>query len=108
VSGPAAPEAPFAEPWQAQAFALAVTLNEAGLFTWPEWAEAFGRRRAVAGGDYWRDWLATLEEMVSARAGIPPDRLAETADDWARAAEATPHGTPITLDVLAERSGEQR
>ncbi len=31
----------FAEPWEAQAFALAVALNERGLFTWPEWASAF-------------------------------------------------------------------
>jgi nitrile hydratase accessory protein len=28
----------FAEPWQAQAFALAVKLSEKGHFTWKEWA----------------------------------------------------------------------
>jgi hypothetical protein len=28
----------FAEPWQAQAFALAVKLSEHGYFTWKEWA----------------------------------------------------------------------
>src|SRR5215813_1830462 len=28
----------FAEPWQAQAFALAVKLSELGHFTWKEWA----------------------------------------------------------------------
>jgi hypothetical protein len=27
----------FAEPWQAQAFALAVKLSEQGHFTWKEW-----------------------------------------------------------------------
>jgi hypothetical protein len=27
----------FAEPWQAQAFALAVRLSEQGYFTWKEW-----------------------------------------------------------------------
>ena len=31
---------PFEEPWQAQVFALAVSLSERGLFTWGEWAEA--------------------------------------------------------------------
>ena len=30
----------FAEPWQAQAFALAVTLSGQGHFTWKEWAGA--------------------------------------------------------------------
>ncbi len=28
----------FAEPWEAQAFALAVKLSEQGHFTWTEWA----------------------------------------------------------------------
>lgn len=93
------PEAPFEAPWQAQAFAMAVALNEAGLFPWTEWAEAFGRRRA-AGGDYWEDWLGTLEEMAERRGGVPAGRLAETAQAWRRAAEATPHGTPITLDAV--------
>ena len=33
------PEQPvFAEPWEAQAFALAVRLSEQGHFTWKEWA----------------------------------------------------------------------
>ena len=36
---PVGPEGPvFAEPWQAQAFALTLSLHEQGLFTWPEWA----------------------------------------------------------------------
>jgi hypothetical protein len=30
----------FAEPWEAQAFALAVRLSEQGHFTWKEWAAA--------------------------------------------------------------------
>src|SRR5262245_4772168 len=30
----------FAEPWQAQAFALAVKLSEQGHFTWKEWSSA--------------------------------------------------------------------
>jgi hypothetical protein len=32
----------FAEPWQAQAFALAVKLSEQGHFSWKEWAETLG------------------------------------------------------------------
>ena len=36
----------FREPWEAQAFAMAVSLHERGLFTWPEWAP---RRTGVTG-----------------------------------------------------------
>ena len=35
----------FAEPWQAQAFALAVKLSEQGHFTWKEWAAALAEER---------------------------------------------------------------
>jgi hypothetical protein len=28
----------FRAPWEAQAFAMAVTLHERGVFTWQEWA----------------------------------------------------------------------
>lgn len=37
----------FAEPWQAQAFALAVKLSEDGYFTWKEWAAALAERKAA-------------------------------------------------------------
>ena len=30
----------FREPWEAQAFAMAVKLSEEGHFTWKEWADA--------------------------------------------------------------------
>src|SRR3546814_19319095 len=33
----------FREPWEAQAFAMAVKLHETGAFTWPEWAAALAR-----------------------------------------------------------------
>jgi nitrile hydratase accessory protein len=62
----------FREPWEAKAFALAVALHEAGLFTWTEWADALGREIAAAGaGDdgsrYYEHWLAALEKMVAAK-----------------------------------------
>src|SRR5580692_2701987 len=41
----------FAEPWQAQAFALAVQLSEAGHFTWSEWSETLGAELRAAGQD---------------------------------------------------------
>jgi hypothetical protein len=30
----------FREPWEAQAFALALSLSERGVFSWKEWAAA--------------------------------------------------------------------
>ena len=38
----------FAEPWQAQVFALAVKLSEAGHFTWREWAETLAAELKAA------------------------------------------------------------
>ena len=43
----------FREPWQAEAFALALSLNARGLFTWKEWATTLGDeiKKAQAAGD---------------------------------------------------------
>ena len=93
----------FREPWEAQAFALTVTLCERGLFTWPEWARALGAEIAAAGAqaggeNYYRDWLAALETLVVARGLASAELLAASRDAWDRAAHATPHGAPIRLD----------
>lgn len=63
----------FREPWEAQAFAMALSLHERGHFAWPEWAATLGAeiRRAQAAGDpdtgktYYRHRLAALERLVS-------------------------------------------
>jgi nitrile hydratase accessory protein len=95
----------FHEPWQAQAFAMAVRLHEAGHFTWPEWAAALTAqiRAAQAAGDpdlgdsYYLHWLAALERLVAAKGLVSPDELARRKDAWAEAARITPHGAPIEL-----------
>ena len=51
VEGPAAPprshgELVFAEPWESRAFAMAVALCEAGVFTWREFQAALIARIA--------------------------------------------------------------
>ena len=38
----------FAEPWQAHAFALALALQERGVFSAAEWADALAREIAAA------------------------------------------------------------
>ena len=95
----------FREPWEAQAFSMAVALHQRGVFTWPEWAAALADeiKRAQANGDpdtgetYYHHWLATLERLVAEK-GIATERtLARYRDAWDRAADRTPHGTPIEL-----------
>ena len=88
----------FAEPWEAQAFAMAVKLNEAGVFTWGEWAETLGAElKAQPQRPYYESWLAALERLVEAKGVMTaPERLARV-DAWDRAAKATPHGQPIVL-----------
>jgi nitrile hydratase accessory protein len=95
----------FREPWEAQAFALAVSLNEHGLFTWKEWAATLGDeiKKAQAAGDpdtgetYYHHWLATLERIVAAKGLTDGQTLTRTRDAWERACARTPHGTAIEL-----------
>jgi nitrile hydratase accessory protein len=103
----------FAEPWQAQAFALVVALHERGLFTWAEWAAALsaeikahdaaagGARKAVGvvddGSDYYHCWLHALEDLIAAKGHASHTEVDGVAAAWARAAEATPHGRAIEL-----------
>ena len=98
----------FREPWEARAFAMALSLHERGVFTWKEWAETLGAeiKRAQAAGDpdtgetYYRHWLATLETLVAAKGIATSDLLYRYRDAWDHAADRTPHGMPIEL--LAE------
>ena len=73
----------FREPWEAQAFGMALALHERGLFTWDEWAQALTAqiRAAQALGDpdlgntYYRHWLAAIEALVSAKGASSPEEL---------------------------------
>ncbi|MFM7848846.1 MAG: nitrile hydratase accessory protein, partial [Rubrivivax sp.] len=40
----------FAAPWQAQTLAMTLALQERGLFSWGEWAQALSRAIARAQG----------------------------------------------------------
>jgi nitrile hydratase accessory protein len=95
----------FRAPWEAEVFALALALNERGLFTWTEWAATLGEeiRKAQAAGDpdtgetYYHHWLATLERIVAAKGLADAGLLARTRDAWQHACARTPHGAPIEL-----------
>jgi nitrile hydratase accessory protein len=95
----------FREPWEAQAFAMALALHERGLFSWNEWAATLSDeiKRAQAAGDpdtgetYYRHWMATLERLVAAKGVATSETLHRYRDAWDHAADRTPHGTPIVL-----------
>jgi len=95
----------FAQPWQAQAFALAIKLSEQGHFTWKEWAAALAAELKQAeecgqpddGTHYYEHWLAALETLVVSKGLAAPAALAERKDAWADAYRHTPHGRPVVL-----------
>lgn len=95
----------FAEPWEAQAFALAVKLSEKGYFTWKEWAAALAdelkkaadRGEADDSSRYYRHWLAALERLVLAKGLTDASAMLEREEAWAEAYRHTPHGKPVEL-----------
>jgi nitrile hydratase accessory protein len=95
----------FAEPWQAQAFALAVRLSAQGHFTWKEWAAALADELKAAadrgepddGSLYYHYWLAALERLVTAKHLSDPAAMLARKEAWAEAYRHTPHGKPVEL-----------
>ena len=95
----------FAEPWEAQAFALTITLHQKGVFTWQEWADALSATIAkdkAAGGNndgsnYYELWLGTLEMITEHKGIIDAKELYEIKTAWRDAYLATPHGHAVTL-----------
>ena len=103
----------FAEPWQAQAFALAVNLSEQGHYTWKEWAAALSNQLQAAaargepddGSRYYEHWLAALETLVAAKGLADPHALQTRKAAWTAAYLHTPHGQPVALQSRAPVPG---
>jgi nitrile hydratase accessory protein len=99
-------EPAFREPWEAQAFALAVALNDRGVFTWAEWVRTLAATIQVAavrpqdddGSAYYQYWLKALEQLVAEKGLVAAPTLSTRTEAWRRAARATPHGSPILLE----------
>jgi nitrile hydratase accessory protein len=95
----------FKAPWEAQAFAMMLSLHGAGVFTWTEWAAALAAELAAAaargepddGSHYYEHWLAALEKLIVAKDIVPAQDLEQRVQDWDAAARATPHGQPVVL-----------
>jgi nitrile hydratase accessory protein len=95
----------FAEPWQAQAFALAVELAKQGHVTWQDWAamladeiqSADSRGERDDGSRYYQHWLAALERVVTSKGLCDDKALRARKLAWEDAYRATPHGRPVEL-----------
>jgi nitrile hydratase accessory protein len=107
----------FAEPWQAQAFALTVRLHEAGHFSWSEWTAALAAqlRDAAERGQtdqdaaqYYHHWLAALEGLAIAKGLTDIAALHRRKHAWADAYRATPHGQPVELKASGVTSSGPR
>jgi nitrile hydratase accessory protein len=87
-------EAGFAEPWEARAFALALTLSRSGRFSWNEFRERLIAEIAQADagtthqggtdahsppGPYYECWLAALEKLLREKALLDADEIAQRA-----------------------------
>ena len=105
----------FAEPWQAQAFAMTIKLSEVGWFTWTEWAAALAAEIKAAdaadaragrapddGTHYYEHWLSALEKLVAAKGLTDKAAIEVRKEEWAEAYRHTPHGQPVELPVGQE------
>ncbi|MET9038254.1 nitrile hydratase accessory protein [Streptomyces mirabilis] len=92
IDGTAAPprangELVFSEPWESRAFGMAVTLYEAGAFTWPQFQSALIARIAAWENaldqdrpwSYYHHWLAALEDVLDERGTVSGDEVATRA-----------------------------
>jgi nitrile hydratase accessory protein len=96
----APPEAPFEEPWQAQAFALTVELHKRGAFAWSEWSATLGDVIARdPHAPYYEAWLAALERITTAKGLAVGGELADLKEAWTHAYLHTPHGQPVELSA---------
>lgn len=96
----------FSEPWEAQAFAIVVTLSDSGYFTWEEWsntlAETISRAGAEGGpsdgSDYYFNWVSALEQILERKSLADDLSLAAVKAEWEQAYKLTPHGKPVFLN----------
>lgn len=98
-------DAEFAEPWQVEALALSIALQETGHVTPTEWSDALSNEieKARAAGDptngttYYKHVIAALERLVAEKGFVAAAALDQRRHDWEDAYRRTPHGQPVVL-----------
>jgi len=105
----------FQEPWEAQAFALAVRLSASGYFSSSEWATTLSQEIRVAqergdpdlGHSYYHHWLNALERLCTEKGLVSGADLNRRKDQWRRAYLHTPHGQPIELSAAGDENEQE-
>lgn len=95
----------FAQPWHAQVFGLAMALARSGLFTWETWVRTMSaeiRAHPQRAGEspedaYYRQWEASLSQLLQANSATNETELLDTAEHWRRSYLHTEHGKPIVF-----------
>jgi nitrile hydratase accessory protein len=96
----------FKQPWEAEVFAITLSLHEQGLFSWKEWSKALAYTTMCADehnvieteDSYYRRWLDTLENLIVSKHIANHKRLEELFVAWRNAAQSTPHGQSIEIE----------
>jgi nitrile hydratase accessory protein len=97
--------AEFAEPWQAEALALSIALQETGHVTPTEWSDTLSDEiaKARAAGDptdgttYYQHVVTALERLVAEKGLVASAALDQRRHDWEDAYRRTPHGQPVIM-----------
>ena len=105
IDGPAAPprsngELVFFEPWESRAFGMAVSLSEAGAFSWPEFRAALiariGAWETASARDepwnYYRLWLAALEDVLVGLGAVSTSEITARTQALAQRPQGHDHG----------------
>ncbi len=95
----------FNEPWEAQAFAMTLSLYDQGHFEWSEWVDFLSAEIATAkasgdpdlGDRYYHHWLAALEKMAAAKGLTSVEELLSRKEEWREADHHRDFGAPIEL-----------
>lgn len=105
-------DAGFAEPWQAEALALSIALQESSLLSPAEWSNTLGEEieKARATGDpadgttYYKHVVAALERLVAEKGLLTTAAIDQRRHDWEEAYRHTPHGRPVVLATPTDRA----
>ncbi|MGD9989105.1 nitrile hydratase accessory protein [Pseudonocardia sp.] len=81
----------FAEPWEARAFGMAISLHDAGLFAWPQFQAALIARIAAWENhhpegecySYYAQWLGALEDVLAGDGTVFTDEVVQRAAELA-------------------------
>ena len=82
-------ERTFAAPWQARAFAVAVTMCQARYFTWDEFRQRLMAEIAHDAGDhieYYQHWLNALQKLLAEKGFVADRELEAKVHEFAKPA----------------------